>query len=859
MVVLIVLLAAFPPVISGHPVDILLQAESMTASTGIALSDASASGGAVWKLTDVGTLQGTWFSEHAGAYSVNVVARGDPANTVYPYITVFTDQRAIAHWQVNGSYARYSATDYVPQTNHSVTILFSNPLVTAAETRALYVDYVEITLTVPGAAQGIWREVENFTSLPVGGLTNDTTASNGHAWNLWSNGTVTTSFTVPTTRSTYNVTVWARTDTLLGVGATMVLRADNQFLRSWQLGNNHLWAAFYARATLAPGSHTLSISFTNDDMSLTEDRNLHLDAVRLVPTAPDLPSGAATRYEVENFSYHTGKGRVALDPSASAGARWSQFSNGLSVLNYTPPVPGDIGVSIRARGSSANGVWPDMSLVVDGVTVQTWNIASASPNASTWTLRSTTLRLNASQHALAIAFTNDVRTTTEDRNLYLDYMDLVPSYALDPLPPPSPGPSQWGLPGQDLNDTRFNANEGRIGPGNVSNLTLAWNFVTPRSVIGTPAVVNGTVYFGDWSGVVYAVDAVNGTQRWNYSLHNGAISDSPLVADDRVFVGTGGGKLAAFNASSGAFLWALLLDSFNRTHAWASPIAFAGKVYMGVASDQESRTYNVTPDFRGSMLRIDAATGAIEWRTYTVPPGFTGGSMWSTPALDTTTMTLYIGTGNAYTTPAANTTDAIMAFDANTGAIKWSYQATQNDAWTALSPLGPDNDFASPVHLWRSSTGASLVGTGNKAGDFFALNATTGALVFTIHLPVTGEAFFGGEAFAYGRNFATTVNDGLVVAMNADTGAIIWQQRLPATIFAAATVANGVVYTGSTDGVLWAFDAGTGAILWREALPVLGANSFVAPSIAEGTLFAPYSANGYVFGTGGVAAYRLAT
>ncbi len=62
--------------------------------------------------------------------------------------------------------------------------------------------------------------------------------------------------------------------------------------------------------------------------------------------------------------------------------------------------------------------------------------------------------------------------------------------------------------------------------------------------------------------------------------------------------------------------------------------------------------------FRGSMLALNANTGQILWKTYTIPAGgtrgdsYTGGSVWaSTPAIDHSRNAVYIGTGNNYSMP----------------------------------------------------------------------------------------------------------------------------------------------------------------------------------------------------------------
>ena len=58
--------------------------------------------------------------------------------------------------------------------------------------------------------------------------------------------------------------------------------------------------------------------------------------------------------------------------------------------------------------------------------------------------------------------------------------------------------------------------------------------------------------------------------------------------------------------------------------------------------------------FRGSMLALDLKTGAILWKTFLAPPGYSGNAVWgSSPAIDTKRKQVYIATGNNYSVPHA--------------------------------------------------------------------------------------------------------------------------------------------------------------------------------------------------------------
>jgi PKD repeat protein len=86
-----------------------------------------------------------------------------------------------------------------------------------------------------------------------------------------------------------------------------------------------------------------------------------------------------------------------------------------------------------------------------------------------------------------------------------------------------------------------------------TNQTL-WTYTTGASVGSSPAVVNGTVYFGSYDHKVYAVNASTGAQVWNYTTGE-TVESSPAVVDGVVYVGANDNKTYALNAATGALIW----------------------------------------------------------------------------------------------------------------------------------------------------------------------------------------------------------------------------------------------------------------------------------------------------------------
>jgi polyvinyl alcohol dehydrogenase (cytochrome) len=251
----------------------------------------------------------------------------------------------------------------------------------------------------------------------------------------------------------------------------------------------------------------------------------------------------------------------------------------------------------------------------------------------------------------------------------------------------------WPAAGHDIADTRNAAGEHGVGPGNVSRLAPAWRLTTTGSVTVTPTVADGTVYFPDSGGTLWAVAADSGRVRWSHhvSEYTGIAGDvsrtSPAVYGDELVFGDtsvgNGASVIAVDRRTGRLRWRTLVEPHAAAIMTGAAVIYRGVVYEGVSSAEE--VLATTPgykccSFRGSVVALDAATGKLLWKTYTVPAGYSGGPVWgSTPAIDPEDNLVYVGTGNNYTAPpgvctvpgetgcappaAADHADSILALD----------------------------------------------------------------------------------------------------------------------------------------------------------------------------------------------------
>jgi polyvinyl alcohol dehydrogenase (cytochrome) len=481
------------------------------------------------------------------------------------------------------------------------------------------------------------------------------------------------------------------------------------------------------------------------------------------------------------------------------------------------------------------------------------------------------------------------------------------------------GSGLWTVAGQGLSNGRYQKAEQKLAVGNVAQLRVKWAFSTVGDVSATPAVDGSNVYAPDWAGNLYAIDRATGQPVWSTSIAaaTGIPGDraraTPAVGEGKVFVGTqgpfgGGGRMLAYDKDTGRLLWSTVLDAHPAAIVTQSATVYGGRVYVGVASLEEAMASFVPGypccSFRGSMLALDAETGAILWRTMMVPAGYPGGAVWgSSPAIDVARRQVYVATGNNYDIPDAalacvalaggnpaaqraclpadNHIDAILALDLDTGAIRWATEALPFDAWTVQcifginpgncpQPAGPDYDFGQAPALFTVKAGGKprdVVGAGQKSGQYWALDADTGAVRWvTVAGPggtagglQWGSAVDGSRVYTANANNDLkpwTLPDGSVVTsgvwsgLDAATGQLLWQTAPPHGGGASgpATTANGVVFGCSLDplGHMYALDGASGAVLWEFAS---GGSCLSGAAISNGTVYWGSGYSNFGFGT----------
>ncbi len=437
---------------------------------------------------------------------------------------------------------------------------------------------------------------------------------------------------------------------------------------------------------------------------------------------------------------------------------------------------------------------------------------------------------------------------------------------------------QWNGWSPRLDNARFQTAEAAgLTLDGVRQLKLKWAFAFDGDLtaFAQPTVLDGDLFTGSAGGAVYALDAKTGCIRWIFQA-DGPVRSSILAVREgsgtSLLFGDQNGWFYSVDAATGRPLWKKRVDDHDAARLTGAPVAHEGIVFVPVASWEENRALDPKYECctsRGSVAALRIRDGGLVWKTYMTdvpkPTGRTatgiqkwapnGAGIWSAPTLDAPRGVLYVTTGDSYSLPASETSDAVVALDLKTGRMVWTRQVTAGDAFSGAcgSPgkgeCGPDFDFGSSAILVRSGN-RDLLLAGQKSGMVYALDPDRkGAIVWETRVGKGsanggvqwGMASDGQKVYAAVSDLVRTPvanrdpgdlrannvdprEGGGLTALRIGDGSKAWYGA-PAPCDppkpgcspaqpAAVTAIPGVVFSGSVDGHLRAFSSEDGKVLW---------------------------------------------
>jgi outer membrane protein assembly factor BamB len=337
------------------------------------------------------------------------------------------------------------------------------------------------------------------------------------------------------------------------------------------------------------------------------------------------------------------------------------------------------------------------------------------------------------------------------------------------------------------------------------------------------AVTGGAVY-GDTSTKVFALNAATGKMIWSDSgllaSSQGSFEIQPQVAAGRVYLasaygsGSGGGVLMALSAATGRVLWKFntLLRQGKGVQAlglggggaWETPLVGSdGSVTFGIGNPYQSLAsainYPSRQLYTDSAVNLDAATGKLRWYYQAVPDDFMDWDLQASPISATI--------GGTPVILAAGKMGYVYALKARSGALLWKTSVGEHN--------GHDNDPLLALSHQLTIKLPYTVVPGSIGGVLSNMAVADGSVyVATNDVPVAYTKMSSVDG-----NAGTGQENGQVEALSLATGKVEWDTKVPALPLGAATVSNDLVFSTLYNGVLIALNRGTGAIVYRRQLP----------------------------------------
>jgi polyvinyl alcohol dehydrogenase (cytochrome) len=455
-----------------------------------------------------------------------------------------------------------------------------------------------------------------------------------------------------------------------------------------------------------------------------------------------------------------------------------------------------------------------------------------------------------------------------------------------------PAPVTWGY-----GNARFApADVAKLSAADAPKLQLAWAFEFPAGIRARsqPSIAYGSVFVGSFDGHVYALDLGTGCARWVFKA--GAEVRTAVVPYEakgganvrtqppRLFFGDVLGRLYSVDARTGKLAWSVKLDDHPNATLTGTGTIHDGVIYQPISSLEVTSAADPAYEcctFRGAVVAVDAWSGELRWKAHSIAEeprevGKTsigtkilapsGAPIWNSPTIDAKRGVLYVGTGENYSSPSNDTSDALLAFRLNDGKLMWSQQMVKGDAWNVACMMkdnpncpvenGPDVDFGAGTILTTLPSGKDVLLAGQKNGAVYALDVDAkGALLWKTQVGrggIQGGVHFGmaieGNTVYVPISDMKDEHDGRpprpgkpgLYALDVATGAQRWAapaddvcgtlQFCDAGISAAISAAPGLVFAGHMDGRFRAYDGRSGKVLFeydakQEVTTVSGARA----------------------------------
>jgi len=324
-----------------------------------------------------------------------------------------------------------------------------------------------------------------------------------------------------------------------------------------------------------------------------------------------------------------------------------------------------------------------------------------------------------------------------------------------------------------------------------------------------PSVYDGMVYagtttnyLGDATGMIFALDQETGGVWWNFDT----VDSKDIWGNRNVNSGGGVWYPPAFDMDRGITYWGI-----------GNPAPWPG------TEEFPNGTSRPGPNlYTSSVVALNIKSGKLKWYNQVKPHDLFDHDFQLSPILVTAEVDgmdrdIVIGGGK---------TGTVAAFDADSGRKFWETKVGvhENSDLTSVPQVvsyeKPWGEPGKPIRVFPGHYGGVETPMAYADGIVYAPVVNLGAWV----TPTWSESLEFSEG------------TGEMVALNVGDGSVLWSTQFDSMVFGAATVVNDLVFTSTFDGMIYALNRETGKEVWSYQAPA-GINAW--PAVAGDTIIFP--------------------
>lgn len=377
---------------------------------------------------------------------------------------------------------------------------------------------------------------------------------------------------------------------------------------------------------------------------------------------------------------------------------------------------------------------------------------------------------------------------------------------------------------------RLQGSNNAVLPG---TLETSWHIATGGAFSSSPTIAGGTLYIGNNSGTLFAINPATGRIKWTYKVSNPLMS-APIVYGDLVIVGEGNenspngaspshpirvgdppNALIALKRSNGAVAWRVDL----RGTGMPTPAVVGGVLVHHSGS--------------GDILGLNPTTGALIYKR-------------ALHSIASMTAAVPIG-GDRFATAGIDTT-AVWSLNAKNGSVAWKTAFSPVASGLGDCPVATDGTRIYCDYVMPPSSTIPIQTERHANFRAYAIDVKSGKKVWDVFLedgvlPKRNEAaipLIAGGMLYLGSSLAPVMH-----AIDPATGAIKWRAQTHGPVKGGAVDVDGVIYFGDLGGYLWALNDATGQVVgvknmkapFNVGSPIVAGKTLIIGS-RGGTLFA---------------------